>query len=207
MLVQKEILWSWMKNMQFWFLFQVWIYIGFKEEYNWLITFIIYYKKSNEMQELYLNPSVYILILMIVFHCYVISTLWYLLSPRNALRSGYSNAAVVPCVRACMCASVRASVRGPCEHNRDYTVSCFFVKLGRHVNHEGMNPIDFGGQRSKVKVTMDIYGNKLVNTIETKPLCISLSNLADMLAMVRGWTLLILGSEVRGQGHNGHIWN
>ena len=24
-------------------------------------------------------------------------------------------------------------------------------------------PIDFGGQRSKVKVTMDIYGNKLVN--------------------------------------------
>ena len=33
---------------------------------------------------------------------------------------------------------------------------------------------------------MDIYGNKLVNTIETKPLCISLLNLADMLTMVRG---------------------
>ena len=32
-----------------------------------------------------------------------------------------------------------------------------------------MNPIDFGGQKSKVKVTMDIYGNKLVNTIKTKP--------------------------------------
>ena len=32
-----------------------------------------------------------------------------------------------------------------------------------------MNPIDFGGQRSKVKVTIDMYGNKLVNTIETKP--------------------------------------
>ena len=31
---------------------------------------------------------------------------------------------------------------------------------------------------------MDIYGNKLVNMIETKPLCISLSNLADMLTMV-----------------------
>ena len=42
------------------------------------------------------------------------------------------------------------------------------------VNHgERMNPIDFGGKRSKVKVTMDIYGNKLVNTIETKPLCAS----------------------------------
>ena len=35
--------------------------------------------------------------------------------------------------------------------------------------------------------------------IETKPLCISLSNVADMLTMVRGWTLSIL--EVKGQGH------
>ena len=79
------------------------------------------------------------------------------------------------------------SVGGHCEHHRDYTVACFFVKLGRHVNHDKrMNPIDFGGQRSKVKVTMDIYGNKLVNTIETTPLCISLSNLADILAMMRG---------------------
>ena len=70
------------------------------------------------------------------------------------------------------------------------------VKLGRHINHdERMNPIDFGGQRSKVKVTIGIYGNKLVNMIETKPLCISLSNLADMLTMVRGWTLLILEVE------------
>ena len=64
--------------------------------------------------------------------------------------------------------SVRLSVRGPCECDRVYTVAYFFVKLGRHVNHdERMHPIDFGGQRSKVKVTMDIYGNKLVNTIET----------------------------------------
>ena len=60
-----------------------------------------------------------------------------------------------------------------------------------------MNPIDFGGQSSKVNITMDIYRNKLVNMIETKPLCISLSNLAEMLTMMRGWTLLIL--EVRGQ--------
>ena len=50
----------------------------------------------------------------------------------------------------------------------------FFIKLGRHVNHgERMHPIDFGGQRPKVKVTMDIHGNKLVNRIETKPLCAS----------------------------------
>ena len=67
-----------------------------------------------------------------------------------------------------------------------------------------MNPIDFGGQRSKVKVRMDIYGNKLVNMIETKPLCISLSTLPDMLTMVRGLTLFIL--KVKGEGHNGLIW-
>ena len=51
---------------------------------------------------------------------------------------------------------------------------------------------------------MDIYGNKLVNMIETKPLCISLSNLADMLTMVRGLNLFIL--KVKGEGHNGLIW-
>ena len=49
-----------------------------------------------------------------------------------------------------------------------------------------MNPIDFGGQRSKVKVTIHIYGNKLVNTIETKPLCAFSLNLTDMLTMVIG---------------------
>ena len=55
---------------------------------------------------------------------------------------------------------------------------CFFFKLGKHVSHsERMDPIDFGGQRSKVKVTIDIYGNKLVNMIETKPLCVPASNL------------------------------
>ena len=58
----------------------------------------------------------------------------------------------------------------------------FFIKLGRDVNHgKSMDPIDFGGQRSKVKVTVDTYGNKLVNTNETKPLCISSSNLAEMI--------------------------
>ena len=63
------------------------------------------------------------------------------LSPRKALRWwGYSIAAVVP--------SMLASVRRPCEHDRDYTVACSFVELGRHVNYdERVNPIDFGGQR------------------------------------------------------------
>ena len=77
-----------------------------------------------------------------------------------------------------MVPSVRGSVR-PCMDlvNTIETtplLGFFFVKLGRHVNHdERMNPIDFRGQRSKVKVTMDIYGNKLVNTLETKLLCAS----------------------------------
>ena len=35
--------------------------------------------------------------------------------------------------------------------------------------------------------------------METEPLCASLLNLADMLTMLRGWTLLIL--EVKGEGH------
>ena len=64
---------------------------------------------------------------------------------------------------------------------------CFFIKLGRHVSHsESIDPTDYGGQRSKVKVTIDMYGNELVNTIETKSLCTSSSNLADLLTMVRG---------------------
>ena len=91
-----------------------------------------------------------------------------------------------PSVRQCVCVSVTLL---PCEHDRNLTVVCLFIKLGRHVHYdERMNPIDFGGQRSKVKVTVtiDIYGIKLVNKIETKPLCASSSNLADMFTMMRG---------------------
>ena len=63
----------------------------------------------------------------------------------------------------------------------------FFINFDRHVNHgERINPIDFGGHRSKVNVAMDIYGNKLVNTIESKPLCVSSSNLVHMFIMMRG---------------------
>ena len=47
---------------------------------------------------------------------------------------------------------------------------------------------------------MDIYGNQLVNTIKTEPLCISLSNLAEVLTNVRGWTLsFFLGQRSRLQ--------
>ena len=77
---------------------------------------------------------------------------------------------MVPSVRPSVCACVRHAL--PCEHDRNLTVVCLFIKLGRHVHYdERINPIDFGGQRSKVKVTIHIYGNKLVITIEAKPLC------------------------------------
>ena len=73
----------------------------------------------------------------------------------------------------------------------------FFIKLGRHASHgQRMDPIEFLGQRLKVKVTIDIYRNKLVSTIETKPLCASSSNLADVLAIVRRRTLLNLEVKV-----------
>ena len=78
---------------------------------------------------------------------------------------------------------------------KNLTVVCFFIKLGMHFSHsDKMGPIDFGGQRSKVKVTIHIYGNKILNMIENKPLCVSPSirNLIDILAIVRGCTLLIL---------------
>ena len=68
-----------------------------------------------------------------------------------------------------------------------------------------MDPIDFRDHRSKVKVTIYIYGNKLVNMIETKPLCASSSNLhvTDILAIVRGCTLLIL--VVRDQSSSSQL--
>ena len=58
--------------------------------------------------------------------------------------------------RLCVCVCVRACVRQllPCEHDRNLTVVCLFIKLGRHVQYdERMNPIDFGGQRSRSQYT------------------------------------------------------
>ena len=46
---------------------------------------------------------------------------------------------------------------------------CNFIKFCRHVNHVEMtNSIDFGGQGSKVKVTIENSGYNLLNTIEIK---------------------------------------
>ena len=82
---------------------------------------------------------------------------------------------MVPSVHVCVSVTLL-----PCEQDRNLTVVCLFIKLGRHVHYdERMNPIDFEGQRSRSQHT---YGNKLVNTIETKP---------------KFWW-----PEIKGQGHN-----
>ena len=65
-----------------------------------------------------------------------------------------------------------------------------------------MNPIDFGGQKSKLMVTMDFYCENLVNAMETELLCASSSNLADILIIMTGWTLLFFRSVVKSQGQN-----
>ena len=66
-----------------------------------------------------------------------------------------------------------------------------------------MNPFDFGGQRSKVKVTMDIYGDKLVNKIETKPL-----NVYFFFKLGRyiNYGERMDSIDFGGQGHSGNVW-
>ena len=60
---------------------------------------------------------------------------------------------------------------------------CIFIKLGKNINDvERMNSIKFESHKSKVKVTMDLYGNNLVNMIEL--FCASSSNLAYILTMM-----------------------
>ena len=73
-----------------------------------------------------------------------------------------------------------------------------FIKLGRHVAHdEMMNPIDFGGQKSKVEIDKSV--NNLVDTIQIK-LFLVLIKLRRNVAQEERMNPNILG--VRGQGHN-----
>ena len=69
-----------------------------------------------------------------------------------------------------------------------------------------MNPINLGGERSKVNISIEKYCNNLVNTIWIKPLSVFWTNFAHILLMMRKWTLLL--SKVKGEGHNWQIfWN
>ena len=60
-----------------------------------------------------------------------------------------------------------------------------------------MNPIDFQGQGSKVKVTSYTLLLNLVNRIQTEPFKLGLLNLVHILLMTRGRHLVIF--KVRGQ--------
>ena len=60
--------------------------------------------------------------------------------------------------------------------------------------------------RSIVKVTNAKRENNIVNAIQTRPPCTSLSNLVDELTMARGWTLWFGGQMPRSQWTYIEIW-
>ena len=100
--------------------------------------------------------------------------------------------------------SVRLSVHKACKHDTDWTVPARTLKLGTLTTYDKTkNPIDFQGQGSKVKVTRNTLLLNLVNTIQTRPFKLGLSNLVHILLMTRGRHLLI--SKVKGQGHTLYI--
>ena len=102
--------------------------------------------------------------------------------------------------RLSVCLSVRLSVHKACKHDTDRTISAMTVKLGTHITYDKRkNPIDFQGHGSKVKVTGYTLLLNLVNTIQTEPFQLGLSNLVHIhvLLMTRERTLLIF--KVMGQ--------
>ena len=69
---------------------------------------------------------------------------------------GYSNAFVVPSMRASVSHSVHPSVtRSPCEHDKGY-FKPFYASSSNIADMlilmRGMNPIDFGGQGHNEKI-------------------------------------------------------
>ena len=97
-----------------------------------------------------------------------------------------------------VCPSVCGSVHKACKHDTDWTVSVRTFKLGTHITYDKrMNPIDFQGHMSKVKVTRYTLLFNLVNTIQTEPFQLGPSNLVHILLMTRGQNLLIF--KVMGQ--------
>ena len=74
---------------------------------------------------------------------------------------------------------------------------CFFIKLGRHVSL----------CRSEVKFTIDMYlfGNELVNTIETEYIvCLFIELGRHVNHGERMNSIDFFRLQVKGQGHDGH---
>ena len=112
---------------------------------------------------------------------------------------GIIMASVRPTVRLSVCGSVRK----PCKHDTDWTVSARTVKLSTHTTYDKKtNSFDFQGHGSKVKVTRYTLLLNLVNTIQTEPFQLGPSNLVHILLMTRGLTLLIF--KVMGQRSRSH---
>ena len=133
--------------------------------------------------------------------CIVVISLtctWFFIRPtcRDVLWYG---AGVCPSVRLSVCPSVHKA----CKHDTDWTVWARAVKLSTLTTYDKrMNPIDFQGQGSKVKVTHYILMLNLVNTIQTEPFKLGPSNLVHIQLMTRRWHLLIF--KVRGQRSRSH---
>ena len=72
------------------------------------------------------------------------------------------------------------------------------------MDDERKNPIDFGsqGQRSRLTLALGVYD--LVYTIQTTVFAQSLSNFTCKLWIMRGGTLLILDHMFKGQGQLWH---
>ena len=102
-------------------------------------------------------------------------------------------------VRPSVCLSVRLSTK---LVNTIQTATRT-VKLGTHTPYDKRtNPIDFQGQGSKVKFTSYTLLLNLVNTTQTEPFQLGLSNLVHILLMTRGRHRMIF--KVRGQRSRSH---
>ena len=88
------------------------------------------------------------------------------------------------------CGLRHIKAKNPCEQHRRQINDHRNIKPSTNVSHgERMNPIDFQGQGSTVKVTVDlgIFRQKiLVNSIEDKAIIIETSNLPQMFPLGRG---------------------
>ena len=106
---------------------------------------------------------------------------------------GMAFASVCPSVRPSVCMSICHT----CKHDTDWTVPARVVKLGTHTTYDKrMNPIDFQGKRSKVKVKRYTMLLNLVNVIQTEQFQLGPSNLEHILLITRGWDLLIFKVKV-----------
>ena len=97
-------------------------------------------------------------------------------------------------------------VNNPCKQDKDGTVSARTVKLGTHTSYEiRTTPIAFQGrgQRSSSHAYYLLFNH--VNKIKTELFGLGPSNLVHILAITRGWYVLLF--KVRGLRSRSKIAN